>query len=189
MITGVCPVDGVEAASHFLDRWFAGCEGIAELRYRTERGMAQEWFALNCLGNMAKQAVTLSDKGCEVYFGVGTRLEKKGRKKSVAMIPGPFCDLDFEKFEAGGIEGIERLDRFNPQPTAVVHSGGGFHAYWRLKTPLLPAKQTSAIIRSLVRKIGADRAATDISRVLRVPGTWNWKRNLAVRLVRCKCTR
>ena len=183
-----CPVDGVESAIHFLHNWFTGCEGLAELRYRTEQRMVQEWFALDCLGNMAKRAVALSSEGCEVYFGVGTRLERKGGKNSVAMLPGPFCDLDFSAFESGGIEALERLDRFNPQPSLLVHSGGGLHSYWRLKTPLLPAKQTSAIIRSLVRNLGADRAATDLSRVLRVPGTWSWKRNTPVRLLRCTCS-
>ncbi len=184
----VCPVDGVEAASHFLQSWFKGCDGLAELRYRTKRGMVQEWFSLGTLNNMAARAVALSSEGCEVYFGVATRLERKGRKDSVAMVPGPFCDLDFSAFETGGIEALERLDRFRPHPTALIHSGGGLHPYWRLKTPLLPTTQTRAIIRALVRELGADPAATDLSRVLRVPGTWSWKRDAPVRLLRCSCS-
>ena len=96
--------------------------------------------------------------------------------------------LDFSAFETGGIEALERLDRFRPQPTALIHSGGGLHSYWRLRTPLLPTTQTRAIIRALVRELGADPAATDLSRVLRVPGTWSWKRNAPVRLLRCTCS-
>ncbi len=184
----MCPVDGVEAASHFLHGWFNGREGLAELRYRTERGMVQEWFSLDCLANMAKRAVALSSDSCEVYFGVATRLERKGRKDSVAVLPGLFCDLDFSPFESGGIEALERLDRFRPQPTVLVHSGGGLHVYWRLNTPLLPVTQTRAIIKALVRELGADPAATDLSRVLRVPGTWSWKRDAPVRLLRCSCS-
>ena len=105
----------------------------------------------------------------------------------MAMVPGPFCDLDFSVFEAGGIEALERLDRFRPQPTALVHSGGGLHSYWHLKTPLLPTPQIRAMVRALVRELGADPAATDLSRVLRVPGTWSWKRDAPVRLLRCSC--
>lgn len=183
-----CPVVGGEAADHFLHTWFQRCEGLVELRYRTKRGMAQEWFSLNKLTDMAMHAVMLSNEGCEVYFGVATRRERKGRKGSVAMVPGLFCDLDFSSFEAGGIEAIERLDRFRPQPTAVVHSGHGLHVYWRLKTPLLPAIKTSAMIRALIRELGADHSATDLSRVLRVPGTWSWKRDAPVRLLRCSCS-
>jgi len=183
-----CPTYGVEAASHFLCHWFAGCEGLAELRYKIGDRMIQEFFALAYLDNMARHAVALSSEGAEVYFGVAPRLERKGRKESVAQVPGLFCDLDFAPFEAGGIDALERLDRFRPQPTAVVHSGGGLHCYWRLKTPLLPSPQTRALIRALVREVGADPAASDLSRVLRVPGTWSWKRDAPVRLLRCRCS-
>ncbi len=189
-----CPVYGVEAANHHLHNWFTDCEGLVELRYG-RRGpdaklihVCSEWFSLDRLDNMARRAVALSSEGYEVYFGVSTRLERRGRKKDVAMVPGFFCDLDFSAFEAGGIEALERLDRFRPQPTALVHSGGGLHPYWRLKTPLLPTTQTRAIIRALVRELGADPAATDLSRVLRVPGTWSWKRDAPVRLLRCSCS-
>ena len=186
--TKTCPLYGVEAASHFLHNWFKGCGGLAELRYKVNDRMAQEWFSLDCLENMARRAVALSSEGCEVYFGVATRLERKGRKASVAMVPGFYCDLDFAPFEGGGIEALERLDRFKPQPTAVIHSGGGLHCYWRLKTPLMPTPQIQAIIKAVVRELGADPAATDLSRVLRVPGTWSWKRDAPVRLLRCSCS-
>lgn len=184
----ICPTYGVEAACHFLRSWFSGCEGLVELRYKTDDRMVQEFFSLDCLDNMARRAVALSSNGSEVYFGVSTRLERRGRKDSVAVVPGPFCDLDFSPFEAGGIDALERLDRFKPQPTAVVHSGGGLHCYWRLNTPLFPVLQTQAMVKALVRELGADPAATDLSRVLRVPGTWSWKRDAPVRLLRCSCS-
>ena len=103
------------------------------------------------------------------------------------MLPGPFCDLDFSAFAGGETGALERLELFNPRPTAVIHSGGGLHCYWQLNTPLHPTKETGALIRALVRELGADRAATDLSRVLRVPGTWSWKRDAPVRLLRCAC--
>ena len=190
-----CPVYGVEAASHFLHNWFAGCEGLVELRHGQRTPDAEklinvrsEWFSLDKLENMACYAIKISAEGRETYFGVTTRKQRKGDKNSVAMIPGLFCDLDFSAFVAGGIDALERLDRFKPQPTAVVHSGGGLHCYCRLNTPLLPVLQTQAMVKALVRELGADPAATDLSRVLRVPGTWSWKRDAAVRLLRCSCS-
>ncbi len=190
----LCPMDGAEAASHFLHQWFAGCEGLVELRHgqRTPNGeqlinVRSEWFSLDKLENMARHAIKISAEGRETYFGVTTRKQRRGDKNSVAMIPGLFCDLDFSAFEAGGIDALERLDRFKPQPTAVVHTGGGLHCYWRLKTPLLPTPQTQGMVKALVRELGADPAATDLSRVLRVPGTWSWKRDAPVKLLRCRC--
>ena len=182
------PADGVEVALHFLCNWFAKCsEGLAELRYKTANGMRQEFFALTHLENMARRAVTLSADGCEVYFGIAPRKERKGRKESVAVVPGLFCDLDFSAFESGGIEALERLNRFRPEPTFVVHTGGGLHLYWKLKVPLMPTPDVQAKIRSLAHEIGADPGATDLPRVLRVPGTRSHKRSLPVRLLRCKC--
>ncbi len=183
----ICPTYGVEAAAHFLEYWFRGCEGLVELRYKRDGHMIQEFFSIDSLANMAHRSVALSSDGCEVYFGVSTRLERKGRKQSVAQVPGFFADLDFDPFEAGGIDALERLDRFTPQPTAVVHTGAGFHCYWRLRVPLLPASHTQAMLRAVVREVGADLAATDLSRVLRIPGTWSWKRDAPVRIVRCDC--
>lgn len=182
-----CPVYGIEAADHFLKYWFRGCEGLAELRYFTNEGPRQEFFALTHLDNMARRAVALSSKGAECYFGVCTRLERKGRKESVAQIPGFFADLDFDRFEAEGIEALERLDAFHPPVTHAIHSGGGMHVYWKLSSPLLPELRTQAMLRAITREIGADPAATDVNRVLRVPGTWSWKRDAPVKLLRCDC--
>ncbi len=183
----ICPTYGIEAATHFLEYWFRGCEGLVELRYKMGDRMVQEFFALDRLENMASRAIALSSEGGEVYFGVATRLERKGRKESVAQVPGFFADLDFDPFEAGGIDALERLDGFTPPPTQVVHTGGGLHVYWRLTTPLLPTPKTQAMLRAVVREVGADPAATDLSRVLRVPGTWSWKRDAPVKLLRCDC--
>jgi len=188
--TKTCPLYGVEAASHFLHNWFKGCEGLAELRYKPPNGdgMRQEFFALSYRENMARQAIALSSERCEVYFGVSTRHERKGRKQSVAQVPGFFADLDFDPFEAGGIDALERLDGFTPPPTQVIHTGVGLHVYWRLNTPLFPTPKTQATLKAIVHKIGADSAATDLSRVLRVPGTWSWKRDAPVKLLRCSCS-
>ncbi len=189
LLCATCPVYGVEAAEHFLEYWFRGCEGLAELRYRPPDGdgMGQEFFALSHRDSMARRAIALSSEGCEVYFGVTTRLERKGRKDSVAQVPGFFADLDFDRFDAGGLEALERLDQFNPTPTNLVHTGGGCHVYWRLTIPLLPVANTQAMLRAVVRTVGADPAATDLNRVLRVPGTWSHKRDAPVKLLRCDC--
>ncbi len=190
VLRATCPIYGIEAAAHFFEFWFRGIvDGLAELRYKPPDGdgMRQEFFALNHLENMARRAIALSSEGCEVYFGVSTRLERRGRKDSVAIVPGFFCDLDFSPFEAGGIDALERLDRFTPPPTQVIHTGGGLHVYWRLTTPLLPTPKTQAMLRAVVREVGADPAASDLSRVLRVPGTWSRKRDAPVKLLRCDC--
>lgn len=61
----------------------------------------------------------------------------------------------------------------------VVSSGGGFHFYWLLETEIEPskyevfAKKLKVIAKHTGYKL--DPASSDMSRVFRVPGTYNYK--------------
>ena len=63
-------------------------------------------------------------------------------------------------------------------PSIVVFSGGGLHLYWLLKEPL-PAQQYRERIEALNRKLASvlagDLQATDVCRLMRLPGTTNSK--------------
>ena len=75
-------------------------------------------------------------------------------------------------------EALDRLRAFVPSPTAVVASGGGYNAYWKLAEPLADLHLAENINRWLVEKLDGDCAATDVSRILRIPGTMfaDWKK-------------
>jgi hypothetical protein len=70
-----------------------------------------------------------------------------------------------------------KLDEFPLNPTYIVNSGGGFHLYWQLKEPVLQEgiSQVEGILRRLATYFDGDKAATDSSRILRIPGTLNYK--------------
>jgi len=174
-------VYNAEDAERFLHKWFLGCEGLIELRYwpRGVKDAKQEWFTIDNIPNLARRAIELSQGGNEVYFGVSTRRGRKGDKASVNMLPGLFADLDFGD---NGIAVSERLKKYRVQPTSVVHSGGGFHLYFQFEAPMYADAKLQRQIKALVKDLGADRAATDTSRVLRVPGTFSYKNDLPVTL-------
>jgi hypothetical protein len=70
---------------------------------------------------------------------------------------------------------LRTLRRFPHSPHAVIASGsGGAHAYWRLE-PELSGEDCEALNRKLAQALGADPASCNRGRILRVPGTWNWK--------------
>lgn len=72
---------------------------------------------------------------------------------------------------------LERIKQRYPYPTLVVRTSRGRHqVYWRLDQPIQVAQQ-ERLMSALAVDIGADRAATDVSRVLRLPGYWNRKPN------------
>lgn len=64
-------------------------------------------------------------------------------------------------------------------PTMVVDSGNGLHFYIQFDTPLDATPENIALVEGLnkewVARRGGDSAATDVSRILRIPHTVNWK--------------
>jgi putative DNA primase/helicase len=76
-------------------------------------------------------------------------------------------------------EALDAINDFHLIPSIVIHSGGGFHCYWVLNHPVwvqdygIPALEK--INKALCQSLRGDTGTHDISRVLRVPGTFNFK--------------
>lgn len=72
-------------------------------------------------------------------------------------------------------EAMEKVKSDYPYPTLVVKTSvGRYQIYWKLTEAISIAKQEE-LMRAIVQDIGADPAATDVSRVLRLPSFWNRK--------------
>ncbi|NWF91927.1 MAG: AAA family ATPase [Syntrophaceae bacterium] len=113
-----------------------------------------------------------------VFFGVATRKNGVGTKKGVIEIPCLWVDLDLKEFTEEGMKMIrKRFKEFPLKPSLVVNSGGGVHLYWKLKEPLSDAEIAIAedYLKRLASFFEADTASTDASRILRMPGTLNYK--------------
>lgn len=84
-----------------------------------------------------------------------------------------------------------------PAPSVMVDSGGGTQCYWLLREPWLldsdDARQAAEIVqRAWVQQvIGADKTVHDLVRILRVPGTRNFKYDPApaVQFITCDLDR
>lgn len=120
-----------------------------------------------------------------VYFGVALRKPeaRTGKKPDISVIPALWTDIDVVKMGWNEQLTVGALKSMPIRPSAVVHSGNGLHAYWCLTEPVyLPDDETRtksiAHVEDTMRKInalvGGDNTF-DITRVLRVPGTWNTK--------------
>jgi hypothetical protein len=158
----------------------------------------RSWYPLDRLEMAGRQALSLSHQW-EVYVGVLPRLGCTGGRYDVPSACWLWCDVD------GGEEGVEaaisRVKRSGlPKPHLVVMSGGGLHCYFRLAAQTeLPDRDAcdrfKAVLKRLVRAIGgtppgahADSSRADTASILRVPGTFNLKRETQprpVRLLRC----
>ena len=111
----------------------------------------------------------------EVFFGVATRKGKNGSKAGTSELRVLWADIDWKDFAGGKNEADKRISEFSLKPSIIVSSGYGYHLYWILKKPLKAGLEIEGYIKGIASAVGADRGATDIARILRVPGTFNRK--------------
>lgn len=161
-------------------------------------------FAAAAHAEMAQAARKTGDTGKDVYFSVGLserlfRAHERAKSTDIVAIPALWVDIDI----AGDAHAAKSLppdyaaarallpEMFDP--SIVVDSGHGIHAYYGFRELLdtrTDAEQSTA--QDLLRRLqGAVRACAeakgwhvdstpDLCRVLRVPGTLNYKGGGAV---------
>lgn len=155
-----------------------------EIEIRTFKPATQNFYESET--EAAEQVYQLFQQGIDVYFGVNPRIGNGGKKENVHYLSAFHVELDYGKtghkkdspyqtYE----DALNSIQSFNPEPTIVVHSGGGFHCYWVLSNPIKVCETGVEILESinknLSKRLGGDPGTHDISRVLRVPGTFNFK--------------
>lgn len=104
----------------------------------------------------------------------------RSQLKTIAAINCLYAEYDDKDYgsEAAIMAHLDAL--CVPTPSALVASGGGIHAYWLLSEPYLTDTddrlQAAKHLQSAwVALVGGDSGAHDLARVLRVPGSWNYK--------------
>lgn len=112
-------------------------------------------------------------QGCDVYISMNTLKEDaRGRTKAdIAEIRHVFLDLDENGSEALRTI-LERKDL--PTPSFIVNtSADKWQVIWKVES--FDKHQAEQLQRALARDTGADPAATDCARVMRLPGLHNHK--------------
>lgn len=167
-----------------------GEEGFVEIRaWKTGREkplVAQEWFRLEGgvgLLGASHKATELDAKGWDVYYGVLPRTHAAGTAEACPSKTSVlWADIDGKRFPSKDVA-LFTLNRFPITPQLLVDSGHGFHAYWLLDEPEEFARAANAM-RGIAKTVGGDNV-NDAARVLRVPGTHNYKGDpVPVRLLR-----
>lgn len=189
----------------FLPTLFDGYSGSdlrIEVRCLAPKWRPEEYPRSRKFFPLTQNAMTAAQRYCEaqasrwdVYVGVLPRHGDTGKNENVAGAICLFADVD------GGEEGVDGsialVKRSGlPKPNIAVISGGGLHCYWLLDAPLQfeteeDRQNYPVTLRRLQKAIGgaspnahADTAVKDLARVLRVPNTFNLKRQEEPRRVR-----
>ena len=128
-----------------------------------------------------KQADKLNAEGYSVYFAPCLRREKKGSAASAALVPALWIDVDCDGNPTKRDKGLARLREFEPAPSIIVDSGGGWHAYWLLDEPFLletdeDKQRITHILHGLFRVLDGDEAyVKSVASLMRLPDSINTK--------------
>lgn len=155
-----------EQKESFCDSVFSGMKKYIELREIGADGKAsRKFYKVSEL----KEYVPPADKN--VYVGIFERNTKKsGRTENCSKTQALWVDFD----DVTLMEVRYRIDMENlPSPSMIVSSGNGYHVYWILNQEA--GHEVQPLLKKLAQRLKADERATDIPRIMRLPGTNNVK--------------
>jgi hypothetical protein len=115
--------------------------------------------------------------GADIFIGMNPVKEgsRNRTKEQIREIRHAYLDLDEE---AGASLQAIRTSGDVPPPNFILDTSPGKHqVVWRVEG--LDTNQAETVLRALASQYGGDPAATDISRLLRLPGFTNRKYNEA----------
>jgi hypothetical protein len=98
----------------------------------------------------------------ELKPGVSNR---KAAKNDVGRALSGHVDVD-------DLSALDRVRKHLPKPTAVVFSGGGYQAFWKLSEPSTDLARVERINLEIAQRLGGDNCH-NIDRIMRLPGTIN----------------
>jgi hypothetical protein len=144
---------------------------LLELRFRFRTGgMARRFYPARNPGGLVEAIHRLGSR-CDVYVGCAPRTHRSGGRDAIDRAWVLWAECDLPAAHAA-------VEAFTPAPTLVIASGSphGRHAYWALTSPA-DAVLLEDANRRLAHALGADPVCVDAARILRPPGTHNFKRD------------
>jgi len=156
----------------FLHELFPTKKGFLEFRLIHTEGRIKQIFVPIGMDytKVLREVHRYNEAQYNAYFGVCARARKSGMASDILYTSTLWVDIDGPR---------TWLDKYRPSPSIVINSGHGFHAYWLLEEIIMLTnpKICASIVGKLKRlctAVHGDMAATDLARVLRVPGSINW---------------
>lgn len=114
-----------------------------------------------------------STAGDNLYLVIGNANAASGKSggitdADITSMPALFVEWD-DRPQHEQLQAWQQLGL--PEPSLMVTTGGkSIHCYWLLQQPISPA-EWKAITARLIEHCGSDRACSNPSRVMRLPGT------------------
>lgn len=143
-------------------------------------GRVHEWHRKgNDLGGVLERLRAANDTD-HAFFGASPRRDRGGSKAADVALARCLV-VDFDRSASGErkcsvFEATHRIrETAIPTPTAIVATGNGCHAWWRLDEPIEDLDLWSRTQRAMIRVLRTDGSIHDAARCMRLPGYANVK--------------
>src|SRR5215510_2490523 len=198
-------------ALHFLEMLWGGASRSADLVVSVIKDdhVHPVRFSSDNLDLAAHEAVQASlEPGANVYHScclldpASAQPGRRGDAADAVAMAAAWVDLDIagpahksDSLPPSREDGISVLMSVDPEPSLIVDSGWGLYGWWLFTQPLSLTNDRrlferielgcQAAVRAVAAKSGWDVDRTgDMARILRLPGTTNWKIDGDPRVVR-----
>lgn len=158
-----------------------GMEAFLEVRF-LQPGTVPETKFISIVEISPETVRKLIEKGerarKNVYFGVGARNKKAGKKEDIGYISTAWLDID-EKDGISKGEAVKLLREWQHKPSYIIDSGHGIHAYWFLREPIFEPpefKRLEIVNKALAQHFNGDKQVSNYAQPMRLPGSLNVKR-------------
>lgn len=158
----------------FFKLIFGDTQGLVCIAFLQNKKFREEFFEYPGQLEPMLDKIEENIQGNNVYFCPQLLMERKRVKECVIVTPNLWSDLD-----------TCSPDHLRVDPTVVVESSPGrYQAYWVLDKPIDPddAEDLSRRIAYEHAEDGADRTGWDLTQLLRVPYTYNYKYGRATKV-------
>lgn len=186
-------------AMEFLNELYGYCESGYTYLWTKQNGRTHSWYSVTDTENLINTALRLSGEENDVFYGVGLMSQPKAAGKAAAdeitSIPGLWFDMDIaheahKRTDLPGSmeEAMEVINSIPLEPSIIVNSGHGLHAYWLFREPWdisveADRRQAADLLKRFQKTIQINAAAKgwkldstyNLDRILRLPGTTNYK--------------
>ncbi len=128
-----------------------------------------------------KQAEVLNREGFGLYFAPCLRKAKQGKAETAVLMSSLWIDIDCDDDGHKRENALTKLRKFEPAPSFVLDSGGGWHGYWLLDEPFLlqsdaDRQKAADILRGLFTALGGDpEYVKTVAGIMRLPDSVNTK--------------
>lgn len=182
----------------FLDNIYSGTTGYVYL-WTPQKKLSYP-FAVSQSADMLDKAAALTAQHLDVFYSLGVMrsplksIRCRAKQEEICQLGTFWADIDIADAASHAKDNLPpdipsalSLIPDNLPPSVVVSSGHGLHVYWLLDRPVTitddnrqEVMDTARKVQQLIRNAASRRGwhidpVADLSRILRVPGTYNYK--------------